>query len=64
MKSVILFVLMLVVFAGGAYVVGWSEGKTTWTEVAVLTAGFGLWQIWERIQLRKRRNGRGKTGAA
>jgi hypothetical protein len=63
-KSILLFVLMLVVFAGGAYVVGWSEGTTTWVEVAVLTAGFGIWQIWERTQQRKRRNGRGKPGAA
>ena len=64
MKSVVLFVLMLVVFAAGAYVVGFSEGPTTWVEVAVVTAVFGVWQIWKRIQRSKRQAGRGKLGAA
>jgi hypothetical protein len=64
MKSVLLFVLLLAVFAGGAYVVGLSEGPTTWLEVAAVTAVFGVWQIWKRIQRSKRQRGRGKIGAA
>ena len=64
MKSVVLFVLMLVLFAAGAYVVGASEGSTTWVEVALVTVGFGVWQVWKRIQRSKQAGDRKKLGAA
>ena len=64
MKSGAFFILMLVVFAGGLYVVGLSEGTTTWVEVAVVTAAFGIWQIWKRLHRPKRQGDGGKPRAA
>jgi Flp pilus assembly protein TadB len=63
MKSAVLFLLMLVAFAAGVYVVGITEGPTSWAEVALVTLGFVVWQVWKRKRRSRQADNREKLGA-
>jgi hypothetical protein len=65
LKRVVLFALMLALFALGLIVVGFSaSGGVSWLEIGVVTVGFGIWWVWKRSKYAAQRNGPKKIDAA